>query len=367
MPGYLVMVSRYGRIAHVGIGGRRDVGADLPVRRNTLFRIYSMTKPVTTVAALILFEQGAFGLDDPVSRFVPAFTQPRVYSGPRSTVPATVPIRMRHLLTHTAGLTYGFHRTTPVDALYRDAGFDLGLPAGLDLAEACDTLAGLPLLAEPGAEWNYSLATDVLGRIVEVVSGKPLASFVAEQVFRPLGMADTGFEVPPDRAGRLGALYRAGLVVDNELGSAVLGPVSAPSGGGGLVSTADDFHRFASMLLGRGELDGTRILAPRTVDLMTRNSLPGGVDLAAAGRPLYAETPMHGVGYGFGVGVVLDPGRAGMLTSVGEYGWGGAASTVFWVDPAERIVVVFLTQLMPPPALPIRPVLRQLVMQAVVG
>ncbi|GLZ49320.1 serine hydrolase [Actinomycetospora sp. NBRC 106375] len=373
MPGYLVAVARRGRLAHLGRYGARDLERRLPVEVDTVFRIYSMTKPITSVAAMMLSEEGCFGLDDAVGDHLPAFREQRVYvggndAGPVS-VPAPGPVRIRHLMTHTSGLTYGFHRVHPVDARYRAAGFGLGLPPDTTLAQACDVLAAQPLLFAPGTEWNYSLGTDVLGRLVEVVSGQSLPDFLAERILGPLAMRDTGFQVPADHLDRLARLYVAGPdgpVPDDTLGAQVHAPPSAPSGGGGLVSTVADYLRFAEMLRRGGELDGVRLLGPRTVAHMTANHLPGGADLAAFGRPLYAETPFHGVGFGLGVAVVLDPVRYGAPTSVGEFGWGGAASTVFWADPREDLTVVLLTQLMPPPALPIRPTLRQLVHQAIV-
>lgn len=373
MPGYLLAVARHGRLAHLGSYGRRDVERDLPVEPDTVFRVFSMSKPVVSVAAMSLYEEGAFGLDDPLSAWLPEFAQPRIHTGGGAdapvTVPAAGPIRIRHLMTHTAGLTYGFHGVHPVDARYRAAGFELGLPPHGTLAEACAVLAEQPLLFEPGTEWNYSMATDVLGRLLEVLTGTDLPTVLADRVLGPLGMVDTAFHVPGERRGRLARLYRAGPggpVADDVLGATVHTPPAAPSGGGGLVSTLADYLRFAEMLRRGGELDGVRVLGPRTVAHMTTNHMPGGADLAGYGRPLYAETPFHGVGFGLGFAVVLDPVRYGPPTGRGEFGWGGAASTVFWVDPVEDLAVVLLTQLMPPPALPIRPTLRQLVAQAIV-
>jgi len=291
------------------------------------------------------------------------------------TVPATEPVRIWHLLTHTSGLTYGFHRAHPVDARYREAGFDIGWPRGLDLAGCCDLFAAQPLLFQPGAEWNYSVATDVLGRVVEVASGQRLDEFFAERIFGPLGMAETGFWVgEPDR-GRLAALYapspdpeRGPRRVDG-IGKVASHPPRMLSGGGGLISTAADYDRFTQMLLDRpgspgGELDGVRLLGQRTVAYMTRNHLPGGVDIESYGRPLNAEAPLRGVGFGLGFAVLIDATEAKTLGSEGEYNWGGMASTAFWVDPAEELTVGFFTQLMPSSTYRIRPQLRQLVYQA---
>ncbi len=382
LPGWLITVSRRGRLAHVSSYGSRDLEGGLPVETDTLWRIYSMTKPVTSVAAMMLYEEGAFELHDPVSRFVPSFSDVRVYTGGSDlkpvTVPAIEPVRVWHLLTHTSGLTYGFHRAHPVDARYREAGFDIGWPRGLDLAQCCDILAGQPLLFQPGAEWNYSVATDVLGRVVEVISGQRLDEFLAERIFGPLGMTDTAFWVDEADRGRLAALYtpspdpaRGPLRID-EMGRIAHHPPRMLSGGGGLISTAADYHRFTQMLLDRpgspaGELDGARLLGQRTVGYMTRNHLPGGADLESFGRPLNAEAPLRGVGFGLGVAVVIDAAAAKTLGSEGEYNWGGLASTAFWVDPAEELTVCFFTQLMPSSAYRIRPQLRQLVYQALAG
>jgi CubicO group peptidase (beta-lactamase class C family) len=375
LPGWLVLVSRGGRIAHLATCGRRDLEADLPVEAGTRFRVYSMTKPVTAVAAMQLYEEGAFALKDPVERFIPAFAGMRVYrdgpaSGPR-TEPATQPVRIWHLLTHTAGLTYGFHHAHPVDELYRAAGFEWVGPEGHDLARCCEIWAGLPLLFEPGSEWNYSVASDVLGRVVEVVSGQPLDRFFEERIFRPLGMADTGFWVEgPEAAGELAALYVAGPggrpVRDDELGGRALRRPACLAGGGGLVSTAADYHRFTQALLGGGELDGARLLGSRTLAYMARNHLPGGADLERFGRRLFSETTFDGVGYGLGFAVLLDPVANKVLSSAGELAWGGAASTFFWVDPAERLSAIFMTQLLPSSTYPLRSELRQLVYQALV-
>ena len=374
LPGWLVLVSRRGRIVHLATCGRRDLEADLPVELGTRFRIYSMTKPVTAVAAMQLYEEGAFSLKDPVTRFIPAFEDLAVYrDGPAPdprTTPATRPMLVWHLLTHTAGLTYGFHHAHPVDAMYRAAGFEWAPAPGLDLAACCEVWAGLPLLFEPGCEWNYSVASDVLGRVVEVVSGQPLDRYFAERIFGPLGMDDTGFWVEGEAAGELAALYAAGpdgrAVRFDQLGGRALSRPACLDGGGGLVSTAADYHRFTQALLGGGELDGARLLGSRTLAYMTRNHLPGGADLESFGRPLFAETTFDGVGYGLGFGVLLDPVANKVLSSPGEFAWGGAASTFFWVDPAEQLTAIFMTQLVPSSAYPLRSELRQLVYQALV-
>ena len=377
LPGWLITVSRRGRLAHVSSYGSRDVEAGLPVETDTLWRIYSMTKPVTSVAAMMLYEEGRLALTDPVATFIPSFADVRVYTGGPDlrpvTVPATEPVRIWHLLTHTAGLSYGFHRVHPVDAMYRAAGFEWASPPDVDLAQACDIWAGIPLLFQPGAEWNYSAATDVLGRVIEVVSGQNLDEFLATRILRPLGMTDTACYASDTT--RLAALYRPGTdgmaVRLDALGDAARERPVMLSGGASLVSTAADYHRFTQMLLHRadspaGELDGIRLLSSRTVSYMARNHLPGGLDLETFGRPLYAESPFRGVGFGLGFAVVIDPAPGKVVCSEGELSWGGAASTAFWIDQKEELTVSFFTQLLPSSAYPIRPQLRQLVYQALV-
>jgi CubicO group peptidase (beta-lactamase class C family) len=373
LPGWQLLVSRQGIIAHLSEYGLRDKEAVAPIERDTIFRIYSMTKPITSVAAMMLYEEGAFELSTPVSRFIPSFKEARVYIRGSSqkpyTEPAAEPIRIWHLLTHTAGLTYGFHHAHACDEAYRSAGYEWSSPPGVDLAAACDTWARLPLMFHPGTEWNYSVATDVLGRVIELVSGQTLDRFLAERIFEPLGMVDTGFHVPEQEQGRLAALYALGPGADQPvrfdlLGHLALKPPDMLSGGGGLVSTIADYHRFAQMLLRRGELGGNRLLAGRTLDYMSQNHLPGGLDLEAVGRPLFAETTFHGVGFGLGLSVLMDPVANKTLGSPGEIAWGGAASTAFWVDRKEEVIVVFMTQLLPSSSHPIRSELRQLVYQA---
>jgi CubicO group peptidase (beta-lactamase class C family) len=378
LAGWLVTVGRHGKLAHVAAYGQRDMEAGLPVEAGTVWRIYSMTKPVTSVAAMMLYEEGAFELTDPVSSLIPSFAGVRVYAGGSDLAPATMPaaepMRIWHLLTHTAGLSYGFHRAHPVDAMYRAAGFDLGKRPAMDLAAACDTWAGIPLLFQPGAEWTYSVATDVLGRVVEVASGQRLDDFLAERVLGPLGMTDTAFSVGPDLLPRLSALYvrgRDGKAVRADAFDEAREPPVMLSGGGGLVSTAADYNRFMLMLLDlpgspAGSLDGVRLLSPRTVAFMGSNHLPGGADLEAYGRRLYAEAPYCGVGFGLGFAVVIDPVPGRVVRSPGEISWGGAASTAFWVDQAEGLTVSLFTQLMPSSAHPVRSQLRQLVYQAII-
>ncbi len=376
LAGWQLSVARHGETVHAATGGMRDAEAGLPVEPDTMWRLYSMTKPVTSVAAMSLWEEGAFELTDPVSGWIPSFADLRVYekgSAQRPfTVPAVEPVRVWHLLTHTAGLTYGFLHTSVVDALYRSAGYEWGAPPGADLAAACDGWASLPLLFQPGSAWGYSVATDVLGRLLEVVTGTPLDAVLRDRVLGPLGMPDTAFWADgADRARRLARLYtpdpqtgRARRL--DSMGDVALARPAFLSGGGGLVGTAADYQRFTSMLLGRGELDGVRLLGSRTVDLMARNALPGGRDLAAVTTGGFAETTFEGVGFGLGFAVVQDPLALRTHATPGEFFWGGAASTAFWVDPVEGITAHFFTQLLPSSAYPIRPQLRQLVYSALV-
>jgi CubicO group peptidase (beta-lactamase class C family) len=323
---------------------------------------------------MICYEEGLIALDDPLSKFIPEFGETRVFAGGSSvrpvTVPMSEPIRIWHLMTHTAGLTYGWMFNHPVDAMYRSAGFEWDPPPGLDLAGCCSRLAQIPLRCQPGTEWNYSMATDVLGRVVEIASGHSFEDFLAERVLAPLGMKETGFYVEGGEAEKLAVLYMPDAFTGRasraaHMGESVLSRPRAPSGGGGLVSTAADYHRFTQMLLRRGELDSVRILGPRTVAYMTRNHLPGGTDMAHFSNPSGAE-PESGVGFGLGFSVVIDPAALKMPCSAGEYAWGGAASTEFWVDPVEELTVLFFTQLLPSGTYPIRRELHQLVYSAIV-
>lgn len=375
LPGWLILVSRAGKIAHLSTYGYRDVESQAPMTLETRFRLYSMTKPVTAVAAMMLYEAGAFELKDPVSRFLPAFADLRVYRSGSALKPVTEParetLRIWHLLTHTAGLTYGFHYAHPVDALYRAAGFEFRPPEGFDLAACCEVWATLPLLFQPGAEWNYSVASDVMGRIIEVVSGLTLDQFFAERIFQPLGMVNTRFRMTEADREQLATLYSpepdTGRAIRND---AMDGLIRKPSccdlGGDGLVSTAADYHRFTQMLRRGGELDGVRLLSPRTVRYMTKNHLPGGADLESFGRSVFAETTFDGIGYGLGFSVMLDPVVNKVLCSPGEFAWGGIASTAFWIDPVEDLTALLFTQLFPSSTYSLRPQLRQLVYQALV-
>ncbi len=376
LAGWQVLVSRRGQVVHHDLYGQADREAGRPVAADTVWRIYSMTKPITSMAVLMLMEEGRLELRDPVERFIPSFADVRVYRGGPATAPGTVPavepVRIWHLLTHTSGLTYGFLHAGATDDVYRLRGHEWGTPPGMDLAAACDAWASMPLAFQPGTEWNYSVATDVLGRVIEVASGMTLDEFFRTRIFEPLGMVDSSFGCErDDQRERLAALYAPApgtrlAVRADAMGAAANAKPVMLSGGGGLVSTAADYHRFCRMVLGRGEVDGVRLLGSRTVDYAARNHLPGNADLTAYGRPIFAETAFDGTGFGLGFGVVIDASKAKSVCSEGELSWGGAASTAFWIDPKEEIICVLMTQLLPSSTWPLRSQLRQVVYQALV-
>lgn len=372
LAGIEVMVNRRGRTAFHHCAGKRDLARGTDAQPDTIYRIYSMTKAMTSVAIMMLYEEGRFQLDDSISKFLPKFAGQRVFTGggygATLTEPALRDISFRDLLTHTSGLTYGFMMATPVDASYRAKGIEL---PGTDksLSEMIDLLAGEPLISQPGAEWNYSLSTDVLGHLVAVISGLPFDQFLRERIIKPLDMRDTDFHVAADKLGRFAACYMRGedgrpkLIDDPEKSRYLIAP-KAPSGGGGLVATARDYMRFCQMLLGRGALGDVRLLGRKTVELMTMNHLDG--DMAAMGQPRFSEANFHGIGFGLGFSVMLDPAKAQIVGTPGECAWGGMASTAFWIDPKEDISVVMMTQLVPSSTYPIRKELRVLTYQAIV-
>lgn len=373
LAGWLATVARSGELVWKGSGGYRDRERELPVTDDTIWRIYSMTKPITCVAAMMLYEEGLFDLNDPVAKWIPSFNETRVFVGGTSvkpvTEPITEPLRVHHLLSHTGGLTYGFQYVHPVDAIYRAKGYDFGYAKGADLAQAVDDWASAPLLFQPGSHWNYSVSIDVLGRLIELWSGQRLDDFFRERVTGPLGMTDTNWWCPHDDVERLAMLYapsRDGVYPLTDLANAVLHERRILDGGGGLLSTAHDYHRFTSMLLGGGALDGARLLSQRTLDLMTRNHLPANQDLRDFATGSFAETDYAGVGFGLGFSVVIDQAANKSLASEGTFAWGGAASTAFWVDPVEDLTVTFFTQLLPSSTFPIRRDLQRLVYQALV-
>ena len=373
LPGATVFVARHGKPVYCKSFGLRDLEANQPMRTDTILRFYSMTKPITTVALLMLYEEGRFQLDDPVAEFIPGFKYSRVYvSGEGDnmiTEPLSTPMTLHHLLTHTSGLTYGFGNEGPIAALYRAQHTDFGDHDGT-LEEVVDRLVKIPLQFQPWQRWNYGVSTDVLGRVVEVISGQPLDRFFKERIFDPLDMVDTGFAVPGDQLHRFAALYECTdadklSLLEAPATSTMVDSVETFSGGGGLASTLDDYFRFTEMLRCKGELDGERLLGRKTIEYMTCNHLPG--DLADMGQPVFTETSYEGIGFGLGVSVMLDPARAKVMGSAGEFAWGGYASTAFWVDPVEDMTVIFLTQLIPSSAYPIRRELRVLTYQALIN
>jgi len=372
LPGAITLVARRGRVAHLHVCGQADVARGVPMAADTIFRIYSMTKPLTTTAMMMLYEEGRFQLDDPIRRFLPCFADMRVYAGGSrgkiDSVPAERDITFRDLMTHTAGLTYGFMEAHPVDALYRARGVDFQT-SDATLGEVVARAAALPLIAQPGRAWNYSIATDVLGHLVAVISGQSFERFLQDRVLGPLGMADTGFHVPAEKLPRFAANYTTGadgrlVQVDDPRNSVFGAPRKIASGGGGLCSTLADYLRFCRMMLGGGALDGVRLLGRKTVELMTSNHLGG--DMADLGTPRFSESTYAGIGFGLGFSVMLDPAKAQIVGTPGEYAWGGAASTAFWIDPGEQMIVILLTQLSPSSTWPLRRELRVLSYAAVV-
>jgi CubicO group peptidase (beta-lactamase class C family) len=373
LPCALVQIHRRGETVHTSVLGSADRERGVPLAEDSLFRIYSMTKPITSIAFMMLVEEGLVALDDPVHRFIPAWRDLGVYAagipGAWQTSRTASPMRMIDLLRHTSGLTYGFQNRTNVDHAYRKRVIgDFQTEGGLEQMVA--DLAKIPLEFSPGTAWNYSVSTDILGYLVEKISGKPFDVFLQERIFGPLGMVDTAFHVPAEKASRLTACYAltpSGQVVlqdDPVASSRYLQPPPLLSGGGGLVSTAADYMRFCRMLLGQGALDGVRLLSRKTVRLMTMNHLPGGKELTELSQSLFSEAVFHGLGFGLGFAMTVDVARTQNIGSLGEYFWGGMASTAFWVDPEEDLAAVFMTQLMPSTAYPIRRELRTLVYAA---
>jgi CubicO group peptidase (beta-lactamase class C family) len=351
LAGILSMVSRHGQIVHMSTCGMMDIEAQKPMQFDTLFRIYSMSKPITSVAVMMLYEEGLFHLDDPVCRFISAFEHSQVYL---QTTPAGVEladaeraITIRDLLTHTAGLSYGFEQGY-VDELYQKrVRKALEQRPETRLGDMVSAIATIPLVHQPGSAWHYSMATDVLGYLVEVVSGMPFETFLQERVFDPLGMVDTGFDVPASKIGRFAATYGpaedGGLkLVDAPRTSRFARPTCHPSGGGGLLSTAADYGRFAQMLLNKGELEGVRLLGRKTVEWMTMDHLPEGLSLEDGAR-----------GFGLGVSVLKHTARSQVLGSAGSYGWGGAANTHFRIDPREDLIYLLMLQFMPSGTYPV--------------
>ncbi len=354
ISGGQVAVIRHGEQVYRNTYGLRDLERGAPTTEDTIYRIYSMTKPITSVALMMLWEEGLFQLDRPVARIIPGWDNQQVRVGGTypdfETRPPTRTIQVRDLLTHQAGLTYGFDRRAPIDAAYHALGV-----RGLDrhngtLAQMMERAAQAPLEYDPGTLWKYSIATDVCGYLVEHFSGMRLDCFFRERIFEPLGMNDTGFDVSAEQQPRFATNYRRRLnggldVTDDSQESEYLKPATLFSGGGGLVSTTDDYLRFCQMLLNGGTLDGARILSPRTIDLMTMNHLPDDATMDELSGEGYAQVSRAGIGFGLGFAVHVDQARSVQSQSLGAYYWGGAASTHFWCDPAEDLAVVWMTQI----------------------
>jgi CubicO group peptidase (beta-lactamase class C family) len=373
LPGWLATVARGGELVWSAKGGYRDREKNLEVTDDTIWRIYSMTKPVTAIAVMMLYEEGCFDLNDDVGQWIDDLKEPHVWAGGTAaeplTVPAIEPVRVHHLLTHMSGLTYGFHRRHPTDEIYRLKGYDFGFWRGADLTQAVHEWATSPLVFQPGSGWNYSVSFDVLGRLIEIWSGQSFESFLQDRLLGPLKMTDTDWYCPEEKRDRMAMLYvphGGDSFPYEELAKTFDHPPRIHGGGGGLVSTASDYQRFMTMLLQGGELDGARLLSNRTLDLMTRNHLPNDVDIEEIATDSFSDVDYAGIGYGLGFSVVLDSAKNRSLTSEGTFAWGGAASTAFWVDPVEDLTVAFYTQLLPSSTYPIRRDLQQLVYQALV-
>jgi CubicO group peptidase (beta-lactamase class C family) len=381
LPGMLTQVYRKGHLIHTGVCGHMDIERDKPMREDAIFRIYSMSKPITAVALMMLVEQGMIGLDDAVHSHIPAWENLGVYaSGTPSllpdappsflTTPTLRPMKVVDLATHTSGLTYGFMMRTGVDAAYRKAKvIDRQTLGGLQ--GMIDQLAQIPLDFSPGTAWNYSVSIDVLGYLVERLSGMSFSEFLRTRLFDPLGMNDTAFYVPPEKVERFTSCYQPessrGLKLQDDARESTY--AKAPlleSGGGGLVSTAHDYLRFCRMMLNGGTLDGVQILSPKTVALFSLNYLPDGREVADLSLPgMFSESGYAGVGFSLGCGVNVNVAKTRLPGSLGEYFWGGAAATAFWIDPKEELTVVFMTQVIGSEArLTLRRDLRTLVYSA---
>ncbi len=372
--GTQTLVYRRGRIVHNAVLGMADRERKVPMRDDAIFRIYSMTKPITSVAFMILFEEGRVALDEPVAKYIPEWAGLGVFQAGTLqgfvTRPPTRPMLIVDLLRHTSGLTYGFQTRTNVDAAYREKKIG-GMEMAGTLPSMIADLATIPLDFSPGDAWNYSVSTDVLGYLIGRISGVPFEQFLKQRIFDPLGMADTGFFVPPDKVHRFAACYASDgnggcILQDDPATSPFLEPLPFVSGGGGLVSTAADYLVFCRALLNGGEIGGVRLIGPKTVRLMTQNHLPGGRDLTEMSQSMFSEATNAGIGFGLGFAVTMEPARTLLPGSVGEYYWGGAASTAFWIDPVEDVVAIFMTQLLPSSEYPVRRELRTLVNGAII-
>ena len=373
LPCAVTLVARHGQLVWQHAQGMADVERQVPVALDTLFRIYSMTKPVTSIALMQLYEQGRFLLDDPVHKYIPSWRNLQVYkSGVYPNFVTTAPARpmsIRDLLTHQAGLSYGFSCRTNVDAAYRELKLDGH--SGLTLDGLIDELSRLPLEFSPGSAWNYSLATDVCGYLVQQLSGMTLDDYFAKHIFEPLGMLDTFFSVPADKLTRFASCYQyqpgdTFSLQDDPQSSHFRKPLRYLSGGGGLVSSIADYYRFTQALANGGTLDGARIIGRKTLEFMRLNHLPNNTDLPSISTGGFSETPYDGSGFGLGFAVKTDIAKSQTIGSPGEYGWGGMAGTTFFVDPVEDLIVIFMTQLIPSSSYMIRQELRALVNAALV-
>lgn len=355
LPNVQTMVYRRGELVHQSVLGWADVERGIPLQEDHIFRIYSMTKPITSLAFMMLVEEGQVSLNDPVSRFLPKWAGLEVYAGGTlgqfNTQPVKRPMQMVDLLRHTAGLSYFIQVGSPIDEAYRT----LGIGTTTKPDEFIAALGGLPLEFSPGEAWHYSVATDVLGYLVGHISGVPCEQFMKQRILEPLGMHDTDFYVPEEKISRFMPCYaltpQGRVLFDDVQKSPYLAPPHFVSGGGGLVGTAADYLRFCRMLLRGGELDGVRLISPKTLELMTMNHLPDGQDIAALARSPIArsETGSAGVGFGLGFGITLNPALTLIPGTPGEYHWGGAAGTAFWIDPQEDLAVLFMTQVLNAP------------------
>ena len=372
LPNAQLLIARDGEIVHFSSQGAAREGGKA-IDETSLFRIASMTKPITSIAFMMLVEQGLVAVDTPVHHVLPEFKGIGVYEAgggdaPFATKPTTEPMRMVDLLRHTSGLTYGFQNRSNIDAAYRASKIE-NWHGNLDLDGFVAALGKLPLEFSPGAAWNYSVSTDVLGAVVERVSGMKLPDFLATRIFQPLGMHDTFFAVPEDKIDRLTDCYTfvpgKGRVMYDRGAESLWGKMpTLVSGGGGLVSTALDYDRFCRMCLRGGTLDGVRIVGRKTLDLMTQNHLPGKSDLAAMSKSLFSEAANAGTGFGLGFAINIDVARSMIPGSVGEYYWGGMFSTAFFIDPVERLHMVFMTQMSPSNVYPIRRELKTMIYSA---
>ena len=372
-PHAALLIGRGDEIAHLSVMG--DARPGQPLKSDAIFRIASMTKPVTSVAFMQLVEQGRIALGDPITKVLPEFGKTGVFvSGggntPFVTRPPATPIRMIDLLRHTSGLTYSFQERSNIDAAYRKFGFERWDTESVDVF--IEQLSSLPIEFDPGTAWNYSVSTDVLGAIIERLSGQSLAAYFAEHIFAPLGMVDTQFDVAAQEIHRLPDCYvwdpvNRMKLYDAGASSAWSRKPGYYSGGGGLTSTLADYHRFARMLLNGGELDGARIVAPHTLRLMASNHLPGGGDLTQMSKSLFSESDNAGIGFGLGFGTVIDATATMTHCNTGEFYWGGMFSTAFFVDPVDDVIMIFMTQLMPSSAYPVRREIKTMLYSALVG